>query len=258
MRGLLVDAQEHLAPDHHPREPLLGRAGGRDGVDDDAAAERRDPVGDLQHLVQLVRDEDDRLALGLERPEHLEELLRLLRGQDRGGLVEDQDVGAAIERLQDLDPLLLTDADPVDACIGVDREAVAVGQLAHAPPGGVVVEQNGVVLRLDPEHDVLGHRHHRDEHEVLMHHPDAVLDRRLGRAELDRVSVEEDLPLVGRVQPVEDVHQRRLACAVLAEQRVHLAVDEVEVHSVVGEHPGESLRDPAQLEERCVGHVGRS
>ena len=39
-----------------------------------------------------------------------EELLRLLRREHGGRLVEDEDVGAAVERLQDLDALLLADA----------------------------------------------------------------------------------------------------------------------------------------------------
>ena len=38
------------------------------------------------------------------------------------------------------------------------------------------------------EHDVLGHRHHRDQHEVLVHHPDAGVDRRPRRAELNRLA----------------------------------------------------------------------
>ena len=46
--------------------------------------------------------------------EDLEELERLLRRQHRRRLVEDQDVGLAVERLQDLDALLLADGDVVD------------------------------------------------------------------------------------------------------------------------------------------------
>ena len=40
-------------------------------------------------------------------------------------------------------------------------------------------------------------------------------------------------PSSGPVEAVEDVHQRRLAGAVLAEQRVHLAAPQVEVDAVV-------------------------
>ena len=67
-----------------------------------------------------------------------------------------------------------------------------------------------------------------------------------------------DLAGVGLVQPVEDVHQRRLAGAVLAQQRVHLAAREVEVDVVVGDDPRELLGDPAHLENGGRGHVWRS
>ncbi len=56
---------------------------------------------------------------------------------------------------------------------------------------------------------------------------------------------DEDLALVRVVEAVEDAHQRRLAGAVLPEQRVHLAGPEVEVDVVVGEDARELLRDPA-------------
>ena len=56
----------------------------------------------------------------------------------------------------------------------------------------------------------------------------------------DRLAVQEDLALVGPVEPVEDVHQRRLAGAVLAEQRVHLAAPQVEVDVVVRDDRPES------------------
>ena len=57
-----------------------------------------------------------------------------------------------------------------------------------------------------------------------------------------------DLALVGAVQPVEDVHERRLAGAVLAEEGVDLALLDGQVDVVVGDHAGEPLRDAAKLE----------
>ena len=123
-RRRLLDPQEDVAPHHHPREPRFRRALARDGVDRLAPPQNRDPVGDLEHLVQLVRDEDHGQALADERAQDLEELARLLRGQDRRRLVEDQHVRRAVERLQDLDPLLLADADVLHLRRGVDCEVV--------------------------------------------------------------------------------------------------------------------------------------
>ena len=60
--------------------------------------------------------------------------------------------------------------------------------------------------------------------------------------------VEQDLALVGLVQAVEHVHERRLAGAVLTEQAVDLAGLDGEVDVVVGDQAAESLRDAAKFE----------
>ena len=63
-------------------------------------------------------------------------------------------------------------------------------------------------------------------------------------------SAQPDLSLVRPVQAVEDAHQRRLAGAVLAEQRQDLALPQLEVDRVVGERAaGKPLGDAAQLDQ---------
>ena len=76
---------------------------------------------------------------------------------------------------------------------------------------------------------------------MLVDHADAAGDRigRAGRC-VTGSAVEQDLALVGRGQPVEDVHQGRLAGAVLAEQGVDLAGPDVEVDVVVGDDARDS------------------
>ena len=63
--------------------------------------------------------------------------------------------------------------------------------------------------------------------------PAAIASR--GEPKATGSAVEQDLAGVGPVQPGQDVHQRALAGAVLAEQRVDLARAHVEVDVVVGE-----------------------
>ena len=55
-----------------------------------------------------------RVALGSEPLQDLEDLLRLLRREDRRGLVEDEDPRLAVERLEDLDALLPADRQRLD------------------------------------------------------------------------------------------------------------------------------------------------
>ena len=147
-RRRLVDAEQHLASDHHAGEPFLGRPLARHGVDLPPSPENRDPVGDLEHLVQLVADEDDRHALALEALEDPEELRRLLRREYGCRLVEDEDVGPPVERLQDLDALLLTDRDVLDLRVGIDPEAELQRELADPRACRVVVEDHAVLRRL--------------------------------------------------------------------------------------------------------------
>ena len=95
-----------------------GRADRRTAPDD------RDLVGDREDLAQLVRDEDDRQALGLELAQVGEERVDLLRHEDGGRLVEDQGAGAAVEDLEDLHALAVGDAELLDQGVGADPEAV--------------------------------------------------------------------------------------------------------------------------------------
>ena len=74
---------------------------------------------------------------------------------------------------------------------------------------------------------------------MLVHHADPCSIASLGEECVTGSPLMQDLALVGLVEAVEDVHQRRLARSVLTEQRVDLAAAEVEVDVVVGERrPG--------------------
>ena len=186
----------------------------------------------------------------------LEQLLRLLWREHRGRLVQHEDVRVAVERLQDLHPLLLADRDVLDRRPGIDRQPVPVGDLLHPPLRLAHVEHHAVVRWLLREDDVLRHRHHRNEHEVLVHHPHAGLDRGGRRAEPDGLALDQDLALVRVVEAVEDVHQGGLARPVLAQERVYLALTEIEADVVVRDDAREPLGDVAHLED--LGLLGHS
>ena len=85
---------------------------------------------------------------------------------------------------------------------------------------------------------------------MLVDHRDTGIERIARRVELDRLSEERDVPLVRAIQPGEDVGQRRLAGAVLAQERVHLAGCRLEVHVLVRNDRGEPLRDSPQRDRR--------
>ncbi len=201
--------------------------------------------------MQLVRDEDDRAPVVGHRPQRLEQRARLLRRQHGGRLVEDQDARLAVERLQDLDPLLLADRELPDPGARIDGHAVALAELGDPLLDRARVEAEGAadVARV-AEHDVLGDGERLHEPEVLVHHPDPRVDPVARGVEGDGLAVDLELALVGAVEAREDVRERALAGAVLAEQRVHLALERLEVDVVVRDDAGEALRDPAARDRR--------
>ena len=106
--------------------------------------------------------------------------------------------------------------------------------------------------RLAAEHDVLADGEDRDQHEVLVHHADPQGDGVTRTCDMRTLAVDVDLSRVRRNQAVEDVHQRRLAGAVLADQRVDLARPHAEIHVVVGEYAGKLFGDPSHVDSELL------
>ena len=197
-------------------------------------------------------DEDDAEALVLQLAEVAEQLVDLVRDEDGRGLVEDDDLCAAVEDLEDLDALARADPEVLNQAVGLDAEAVGVGdaldlRARHGPDA---------VPLLRAEDDVLEHRQVVGEHEVLEDHADADLDRVRGRVQGDLRAVDLDGAGVRRLDAVQDLHQRGLAGAVLSDDRVDGASTDVDVDVVVGDHAGEPLADAAQADGDVRGWGG--
>ena len=88
-------------------------------------------------------------------------------------------------------------------------------------------------------------------HQVQFLMNDADAERlRLARARtVDRLAVEEDFAGIRLIDAGEDLHQRRLAGAVLAHQRMHFAAIEIESRAAQRMHAGKALLDAAHLHE---------
>ena len=166
-------------------------------------------------LLELVADVEDRAALCRELAESGEQAFDLLRGQDGGRLVHDQELGVLKQAADDFDALTLADGQGVDFAPGVERQAVGFGYFDDA-----AVELPHVGLAFKAQGYVLQHGHAVEQREMLEHHADAETAGGVGIGEGDGLAVPYDLALVGVEHAVDDLDQRALAGAVLAEQRV--------------------------------------
>ena len=240
------------AADHQLGQRALARVLRRQRGHQPAAAQHRDAVRHAQYLVELVADEDHAQALRDQLPQRDEQELGFDRRQHCGRLVEDQDLRAAEQGLQDLDALTLADRE-------VDDQRVRVHLQAEAPRG---VDEPGArraaprkrpPQRLGAQHHVVQNTHAVGQREVLVHHADAGGQRHRRVARRQRPAEGFDAAFVGNVVPEQDRHQRALARTVLAKQRQHLAAREIERNAVVRHQAAEALGDRAQAQHRRRG-----
>ena len=271
-RGLRV-AHPRGRPPHHELRELPDRGlRGVEAAHHLAVAQHGDVVGDRQHLVEPVGDEQDAEPVAGQRPHDLEQRARLALGEHRGGLVEDQEPRVPLVDLaRDLDELHVTDREPRHRNPLVHPEADAVERRARVAPHRGEVE--GLELRpgqarqpvgpgrLAVELDVLRDPEARDEHELLVDHPEAGRHGRGGRVEGDRLPLEHDLAAVAagladHRHAEQHVHERALAGAVLAHQRVDRARPHREGHALEDPVAFVLLGDVAELEDRR-GHADR-
>ena len=142
---------------------------------------------------------------------------------------------------------------PPDSC---PTSAVSEGRLtrrsahhlARALEHLLAIDEEAPADRLAAEIEVGRHVAHVDQGEVLKDGGDAELARRLRVADPDRVAADLELAAVRLMDAAEDLDQRRLAGAVVADDRQHLAFEHVEVDVLQGADVTEALRESPGLQ----------
>ena len=103
------------------------------------------------------------------------------------------------------------------------------------------------------EEEVAVDRQHRDDRQVLVDGGNAAIEGVARRAEGDRLAVQADFSGVGREHAGEDLDQRRLAGAVVAEQAGHLAGVHGQRDARQRLDRAKGLADIARREQRRAG-----
>ena len=241
--------------EHRRDERVLRLVRGRPGSDDLAVAQDRHGVGELEHLAEEMRDEDDRPAAGRQAPDDLVEALDLRRRQRGGRLVEDDQLGVAGQRPQDLDLLLDGERQRPDRRV---RRHLEAGAGDDAP---VAIEQLPPPDEAEPswlgaEEHVLRDRPLRDHGDLLGDHRDPALERLARRAEAHRLAAQVQLALVLREHARDDLAERGLAGSVLADEGMNGAGADLDRDLVQCARAAERLADPADVEVDLAGSHG--
>ena len=162
----------------------------------------------------------------------------LLRGQHGGGFVQDQDVGAAEQHLDDLQGLLLADAHLIDLRGQVQGKAVF---FADGPDLAADLFQVELFPGFHAQGDVFQRGEDIHQLEVLVNHADAQAQGIPGGADIHRFIPHIDLALIGVIDAGDHVHQGGLARPVLSQKGKDLAAADFKGHVMVGRHFTEGL-----------------
>ena len=239
-----------LAADHQLHQ--FGRRGVRDALGRDmrAVTQHGDAIGDRENLVEPVADIDHGDAARLQLAHDVEEPSHVVFGQRRGRLVHDQDAGVLRQCAQDFDALAIADAEGADDAIGLQVVNRERGQqirrlLAHRAP----VEPAEACARRMPHEDVLGDGELGKQQQLLIDRRDAGAPGVVRPLQIDRLAVDDDRAAIGRKHAGDDLDQGRFAGAVLAKQRVDLALRDVERDAGKRADAGKGLLDVAYREQ---------
>ena len=239
--------QPHFPADHVRDCALRRHLRARSRRDPPAIPEDRHFVGDLEDFLEAVAHEEDRNALVAQVSHKLEQHRRFMSRQRCGRLIHDQHPDVQRDRLGDFHRLLRGERQAARRAAHVEHDAQraedSLGFAEHPAPVG-----EGAAILVSNEY-VLGDVEVGKEQRFLIDGGDAVALRFRRAGHRYRRPGKEDVAAIRLVDARHDLDQRRLAGAVLAEQRVDLAGMERERHVVQRLRGAEALGDAAELKD---------
>ena len=198
-------------------------------------------------------DVDDRGSSIAEVSDDLEQLLRLVCGECRGGLVHDDQLRLARKRTQDLNLLLICDPERTHGHPRRDTELRLFFEFVVAASQGAAIDVAGAG-GLDPEEDVLDDAARRNEADLLGDHRHAVQQRISRRAKLNELAVDQQFAAVRLEHARDQLPERRLSCAILADKGVNPAPHDRDGDLVQRLDATEALAEVSRLDVGDVFH----
>ena len=244
-----------LAADHHAHDIVVRRLGDRPGGDHRAVTQHRDAIAEPHHFVQPVRHIEDGAPGFPDFPQDSKQALAFLAGQRGGRLVHHIDARLGPGGFQkgggDADQHPIADAEACHLAARIDVVDAEAGERgSRSRRQALPVDQAARSLRVcAAEKDVFGDRQRRHDVQFLMDEAQAVGEGGARAVDDDAPSVDGDLRPVRAGDARQDVDQRRLARAVLADKSMDFAGRKLERNAAQGRHAGIGLGDVAEGEE---------
>ncbi len=235
------------------------------------ATQDHDAVHHLEDVVDIVGDEDARVARVPSVAHEPQHALRLRHAEVVGRLVKDDELAVEVHGARDGDRLALTAGERADGRLG--RDLLGETDLAHEAGGHVLHEplvhtvENGRAPKwLATQEQVARDGELRHQRRILVDGLHTVGDGIVGVPDCDLLAVEVDGAVRQRGDPRNDLDQRGLARTIVPEQTHDLVRADAEAdvfESLDAPVPlvdvlecGRVLRSRLGLRPLPSGHVG--
>src|SRR5262249_44328296 len=103
-------------------------------------AHHTDAIAHLHGLSKLMRNDENAEPLLRKLPKRYHEIGDLLRHENRGGLVQDQNTCTPHQNFEDFDTLLFANRKLADLPIKVDRDVEAFGEFGNVSACGLEIQ----------------------------------------------------------------------------------------------------------------------
>ena len=218
----LVQVQRDGAANHHFRQLLLRQVGNHIAADGVSLSQNRNPVAQRHDFVELVGYKYNRDSEAPQPTELLKQFCGFLRGQDRRGLIQNQQFNTADERFEQFHLLPFADADFLENLVDINIKLVLIRNFLRDPNSFLLIEDRAF-CGLYAKYDIFRDRKFRNLHEVLVHHADAVRNRIERVVDFHLGALDQNTALLTVFQTKQDFHQGCFARAVFSHQRMNFA-----------------------------------
>ena len=197
-----------------------------------------------------MSDQNNSCSLAAQHAQNAKQLLGFLRGEHGGWLVQNQNTRAAVQRFQNLQPLLVAHRQlahrHVKGHLQPGRCHQCLQTLAHN-----VIRPSQQHVRFCPQHHVFNRIQGVNQHEVLVHHANAVRNGVMRISNHHRLAIDGNLPALGDVKTVQHRHECAFASAVFTHNAVNCGGLHSQVNVVISQHRAKALANASHL------HCGR-
>ena len=234
------------AADHHLDQRILRHVLNGHRIDVGAVLQDGHAVADLHDLFETMADIDDADALALQLSDEAEEHIDLFILEQSRRLVENDKTDILVHGdLADRDHRLHGNGELADLRQRVNAHFKFIDDLLAVPSHLLPVDEAELRLGLTAEEVVLRDAEIRSDIDMLVVCKDAVC-LRIDCGGIDdplTIIIHGDLALIGLLDTHDALDQGGFACAVLTDQRTHLAFLQGEAHVFQCRNTGVELAD---------------